>query len=232
MLGRTRASAAAAGAAAASSAAALLLAALAFNAGNRQEQGGASQLLAAFGADGTIRADTVRKWHKAVENDGAFPFPENSFFDATNSDVWGEGSTEGKETSWLKPGQWVSARRGGASEQNDRFTSDAHSEYQDGQWWPYELGVGPSAEAKRVKEAEEQKHGVPASWKDLYKAVVRRYLTFPTTSFPPTLAHERAISALLKVLALASRSFSIFLLISSAFAPSGKKQQQVQQSNR
>ena len=38
-------------------------------------------------------------------------------------------------------------------------------------------------------------------------------LTFPTISFPPALAHERAISTLLKVLALASRSFFILFRI-------------------
>ena len=166
-------------------AAPLLLAAFVLNAGVRQPQG-ASQLLEdgtssaapaplAFGADGSISADTIRSWHKAVEDDGAFPYPDNSFFDATNSDVWDVGSTEGKETSWLKPGRWVAARRGGGSEQRDHFASDAHSEYQDGRWWPYELGVGPSAEAKRVKEAEDHKHGAPSSWNDLYMAMQRRY---------------------------------------------------------
>ena len=38
-------------------------------------------------------------------------------------------------------------------------------------------------------------------------------LTSPTTFFPPTLAHERAISTLFKVFALASRSFAILVLI-------------------
>jgi len=110
-----------------------------------------------------------------VESDGAFPVPDRSFFDSTNSDVWDVGSTQGKETSWLKPGKWVAERRGSGSEQRDLFAADAHSEYQDGQWWPYELGVGPSAEAKRVKEAEDAKHGAANTWQDLYKAMVRRY---------------------------------------------------------
>jgi hypothetical protein len=40
--------------------------------------------------DGSISADTVRQWRKRVEDRGAFPVPDNSFFDATNSDVWSD----------------------------------------------------------------------------------------------------------------------------------------------
>jgi len=131
-----------------------------------------------FDADGSINADTVRQWHKKVENTGAFPMPDNTFFDATNSDVWTDqqgASTAEKETSWLKPSKWVADRRGSSSEQRDLYAADTHSEYQDGQWWPYQMGVGPSAEAKRVNEAETKKYGSPESWKDLYQAMARRY---------------------------------------------------------
>jgi len=198
------AAAGAAAGAAASAAAALLLAALVLNEGSApmqllggrsaagcslastpcSAQGAASTPSSAlgaadtpltFGADGSISADTARKWRKEVESDGAFPVPDRSFFDSTNSDVWDVGNTQGKETSWLKPGKWVADRRGSGTEQRDRFAADAHSEYQDGQWWPYQLGVGPSTEAKRVKEAEDTKHGAANSWQDLYKAMVRRY---------------------------------------------------------
>ena len=45
----------------------------------------------------------------------------------------------------------------------------------------------------------------------------------PTTSFLPTLAHERATSPLFRASAFAFRSFSVFILIFSAFAPSGNR---------
>lgn len=128
--------------------------------------------------DGSISADTVRQWRDKAESAGAFPMPDKSFFDPTNSDVWtdqtGASSAE-KETSWLKPGKWVADRRGSASHQRDIYADDHHSEYQDGNWWPYELGVGPSQEAKMVKEAEDKKAGAADSWKDIYHAMVRRY---------------------------------------------------------
>jgi hypothetical protein len=75
----------------------------------------------------------------------------------------------------LKPGKWVAERRGSGSQQRDAFSADAHSEYQDGQWWPYELGVQPSQEAKRVREAADKAYGAANSWKDLYQGMVRRY---------------------------------------------------------
>ena len=99
-------------------AAALLLAALVLDAGRRGAPGPA-RLLAAGGCaltesascgmagamaagaapdeapldwndDGSLSADTVRQWRKRVEGRGAFPVPDNSFFDATNSDVWND----------------------------------------------------------------------------------------------------------------------------------------------
>jgi len=131
-----------------------------------------------FAADGSISADTARQWRKKAETAGQFPMPDNSFFDATNSDVWNDkqgASTAEKETSWLNPGKWVGERRGSSSEQRDLFTADAHSEYQDGQWWPYQMGVGPSAEDKLIKEADSKQYGSPQSFKEFYEAVGRRY---------------------------------------------------------
>ena len=98
----------------------------------------------------------------------------------------GEGK-EATETSWLKPGKWVADRRGSGSQQRDAFAADAHPEYQDGQWWPYELGVQPSAEAKRVKEAADKAHGAANSWKELYQAMVRRY---DNPTFDPYMEQE------------------------------------------
>ena len=45
-----------------------------------------------------------------------------------------------------------------------------------------------------------------------------RTLTSPCTSFPPMLAHERATSTLLTVVALSSRNFSTLFTVYSAFA--------------
>ena len=53
--------------------------------------------------------------------------------------------------------------------------------------------------------------------------IISMPLTYPTTSFLPTLAHERSTSPLFWASAFASRSFSVFILIFSAFAPSGNK---------
>lgn len=84
----------------------------------------------------------------------------------------GEG-LEDKETSWLKPGKWVADRRSSGSTQQDTFS--AHPQYQDGLWWPYALGVQPSQEAKRVREAADKAHGAANSWLDLYQGMERRY---------------------------------------------------------
>lgn len=169
-----------------------------------------------FGADGSIRADTVRQWRKKMESSGDFPVPDHSFFDSTNSDVWTDRETpeasevgfkprrddgfepkgvkadddlgpnvwptasdldlNQKETSWLKPARWIADRRASASQQRDSIADDHHSEYQDGHWWPYELGVGPSIESKRVKEARDNANGAARNWKDIYNAVVRTRL--------------------------------------------------------
>ena len=59
--------------------------------------------------DGSISADTVRQWRKRVEDRGAFPVPDNSFFDATNSDVWSDkqvcerGRAGGREREGGRP---------------------------------------------------------------------------------------------------------------------------------
>jgi len=84
-------------------------------------------------------------------------------------------SSDAQDTSWLKPGKWVADRRGSGSQMRDAFSADAHSEYQDSLWWPYEIGVQPSQEAKRVREAADKAHGAANSWKDLYQGMVRRY---------------------------------------------------------
>ena len=143
----------------------------------------------AFGADGSIPASAVRRWHEQVEAAGGFPVPEGSFFDASNSDVWNDKSgaedymiydaTQGKQvpasegvvhTSWLKPSRWVAGRR--ASGARAPYADDMHAEYADGQYWPYELGVGPSVEARRVRARWERRAGRPHSWKALLQVCV------------------------------------------------------------
>jgi hypothetical protein len=128
---------------------------------------------------GSISADTMRDWHKRSESVGGFPYPEHSFFDATNSDIWAEGDRElwrpdaEKKSSWLKPSKWIYDRRIGGAHAD--FLDDPHSEFGDGQWWPYEMGVGPSARAKRVNEEEERRRGTPRTWQGLYDEMKRRY---------------------------------------------------------
>ena len=114
-------------------AAALVLAALVLDAGRR---GGPARLLAGcaladsgpgcgmagamtasgpkeapltWSDDGSISADTARQWRKRVADRGAFPVPDNSFFDATNSDVWSDkqvgerGRAGGREREGGRP---------------------------------------------------------------------------------------------------------------------------------
>jgi hypothetical protein len=67
-------------------AAVMMITAVVLDAGRR---GGPARLLT-WSDDGSISADTVRSWRKHSEARGAFPVPDNSFFDATNSDVWSD----------------------------------------------------------------------------------------------------------------------------------------------
>jgi hypothetical protein len=69
-----------------SASAVMMITAVVLDAGRR---GGPARLLS-WSDDGSISADTVRDWRKQSEARGAFPVPDNSFFDATNSDVWSD----------------------------------------------------------------------------------------------------------------------------------------------
>lgn len=129
-----------------------------------------------YGCGGMIPGDVARDWRKQYEAKGGVTVPENSFFDASSSDVWGNSAHKGWDSAegvkehgsggdWLSPARWIAERRmSGRELPEDGATLS-------GSVWPHTIGTRRPPATPLSQWGDRGQ----LDWRQFLRGVSRRY---------------------------------------------------------